>query len=223
MYILTEEEKQKIQLAVEKAEKKTSGEIVPYLVQQSDVYWEAFFKSSLFFNIFTILFFFTIYELQNFGILSIWSKWNNFLTISHMSISIFIATIFGFVICYIPFIKRFFTGKYTIENRVYKRAMQAFLEKEVFKTKNRTGVLIFISLLEHRVVVLGDSGINQKVSKEDWEEIVRIVIEGIKNKTFVSGIIKAIEKSGELLEKSGLAISKEDINELPDSITESEK
>ena len=40
-------------------------------------------------------------------------------------------------------------------------AMAAFVEEEVFSTRDRTGILLFLSLFEHRVVVLGDSGINQ--------------------------------------------------------------
>lgn len=44
MNLLTQEQKERIQRAVEDAEKKTSGEIVPYIVKRSDFYWEAFFK-----------------------------------------------------------------------------------------------------------------------------------------------------------------------------------
>ncbi|GIX40273.1 MAG: hypothetical protein KatS3mg129_0006 [Leptospiraceae bacterium] len=220
MKLLTEEQKERIKRAVEYAEKKTSGEIVPYIVQSSDVYLEAFFKSALIFNIIALFLFFTIYELQNLGFLSQWSKWDKYLTLPYVIIVTFIFTIIGFLICYIPPVRRFFAGKELLDQRVHARAKEAFLEREVFLTKNRTGVLLFISYFEHRVVVLGDSGINQHVTQKDWEEIVQLIIQGIKNNDIASGIEKAIEKCGELLQKSGLAIAIDDINEISNEITE---
>ena len=47
-----------------------------------------------------------------------------------------------------------------IEHRVRQRAFSAFVEQEVFRTQARTGILLFLSLLEHRVVVLTDAGIS---------------------------------------------------------------
>jgi putative membrane protein len=220
MKLLTEDQKERIKRAIKEAEKKTSGEIVPYIVHYSDFYWEAHFKSALFFNLLALVSFFTFYQFQNFGIISKWSKWDEYLTIPLVILFTFIMTFIGLLICYIPFIKRLFAGRKLIEERVNSRAKEAFLEREVFLTKNRTGILIFISFLEHRVVVLGDSGINQRVSYEQWKEVVNYVIEGIKNNDLASGIEKAIQRCGELLQESGLAIEINDINELSDEITE---
>jgi uncharacterized membrane protein len=50
--------------------------------------------------------------------------------------------------------------------------------------------------------------------------VVNYVIEGIKNNDLASGIEKAIQRCGELLQESGLAIEINDINELSDEITE---
>jgi putative membrane protein len=222
MKLLTQEQKERIQRAVEDAEKKTSGEIVPYIVKRSDYYWEAFLKSALTFNIISLLIFFTIYELQTIGHIPEWSIWDKFLTLPVVISFTLMFTIFGFVICYIPFVRRFFAGKQLLNERVYARAKEAFLEKEVFATRNRTGVLIFISYFEHRVVVLGDAGINQHVTQKDWEDVVNLVINGIKNHDVALGIEQAIEKCGELLQRSGLAIAVHDVNELSNEITEKE-
>jgi len=222
MNILTQQQKERIQRAVEDAEKKTSGEIVPYIVKRSDFYWEAFFKGALSFNMISLLIFFTIYELQVLGYIPTWSSWDVLLSLPFVISLTIIFTVVGFVINYIPFVRRLFAGKKLIDERVFSRAKEAFLEKEVFATRNRTGVLIFISYMEHRVVVLGDSGINQHVTQKDWEEVVNLVISGIKKHDVALGIEQAIEKCGELLQKAGLAIAVDDVNELSNEITEKE-
>lgn len=210
-FILTEEEKLRIKNAVENAERKTSAEIVPYLVKQSDFYLSSIFKSALFFNVFSLIF---IYIFYKFNLLS------DFLEFEYILLIPLMITILGGWLGYIPFVRRLLAGKKELEYRVRMKAWEAFVEKEVFRTKNRTGVLIFVSFLERIVYVLGDSGINQKVEQKDWNEIVQTIIDGIKKNQLADGIINAIQKTGELLQKSGLAIEKGDINELSDEIIE---
>jgi putative membrane protein len=56
-----------------------------------------------------------------------------------------------------------------------------------------------ISLLEHRVQVLADRGINQKVAPGTWNEIVGIITAGIKSGQACDAFCKAIERCGEIL------------------------
>ena len=65
----------------------------------------------------------------------------------------------------------------TVEHRVMQRAETAFLEREVFKTGKRIGILLFISALERKVVILADSGISKLVPNEEWQLIVDNLIE----------------------------------------------
>lgn len=220
MKLLTEEQKERILKAVQAAEKKTSGEIVPYIVKSSDFYLEAFLKSSLLLNLFSLTVFLTIYKLYELGYIDLWEEFYDYFNLQNVIVITFLMTIIGYAICYIPSIRRFFAGKDLLDLRVRKRAYEAFLEREVFKTKNRTGVLIFISYLEHRVVVLGDTNINQHISSQDWEEVVSVIINEIKKGDIATGIENAIRKCGELLERSGLIIEKDDKNEISDEITE---
>ena len=53
------------------------------------------------------------------------------------------------------------------------RAAEAFVEERVFATEKRTGVLIFVALFEHRVVVLADEGIREQVPSDAWDGIAR--------------------------------------------------
>jgi putative membrane protein len=54
-----------------------------------------------------------------------------------------------------------------IEHRVRQRALAVFVEQEVFRTRARTGILLFLSLLERRVVVVTDAGINARVPQHE--------------------------------------------------------
>jgi putative membrane protein len=99
----------------------------------------------------------------------------------------------------------------------------AFLEEEIFRTRERTGILIFLSLFEHRVVILGDEGINRRVEKEEWEGIVDDLVSGIRAGETVEGLVEAITRCGELLERRGVAIREDDADELRDHLRSRER
>ena len=76
-----------------------------------------------------------------------------------------------------------------------------------------------ISLFEHRVQVLADSGINAKVPPHTWDQIVDIIIDGLKNKRSAAAICQAIERCGELLQEH-FPRKHDDTDELPNLIIE---
>ena len=119
---------------------------------------------------------------------------------------------------FIPACKRFFAGNHTMNMRVHQRAAEAFISEEVFNTRDRTGVLIFLSLLEHKVVVVGDAGINAKVQQSDWDGIVGLIVAAIRARKPANGLVAAIAKCGSLLEQEGVAIRRGDTDELPDNL-----
>jgi putative membrane protein len=101
---------------------------------------------------------------------------------------------------------------------VHHRAMRAFVEEEVFKTVDRTGILLFVSMLEHRIEVIGDEGINRKVTVEDWAGVVAEIRKGILEGRLADGIVRAIDLCGGLLDRKGVDIQPGDTNELSDDI-----
>jgi putative membrane protein len=94
----------------------------------------------------------------------------------------------------------------------------AFVENEVFRTKERTGILIFLSLFERRVVVLGDSGINARVQQQEWDAVVATIVEGIRSGRPGAALASAIRRCGELLTHRGVAVRPDDTDELPDQL-----
>jgi putative membrane protein len=209
--LFPEADRARIQAAVEAAELRTSGEIVPYIVERSDHYEEAEWRAGALAAVLT---------LGGVGAYlwfsDSWLPFDTFL----LSLDFSVAFLGGFVLArFVPAVKRVLAGPALVERRVSARAAEAFLSEEVFATTGRTGILFFVSLLEHRVVVLGDTGINAKVKKEEWEAVVQTVIEGIKEGRPTDGIVSAIGQAGGLLERTGVRRLADDRDELPDTQT----
>ncbi|MCY4172099.1 MAG: hypothetical protein OXF08_10965 [Bacteroidetes bacterium] len=211
--ILTEADLNQIKEAVSTAEKQTSGEIVPYIVPQSAQHEVAVWRGS---GLFALIGYAVILSVRWF------SGWGGALiTEGIMPVLIVILTgVLGAVITqWVPSVKRRFAGSRRLALATHHRAMEAFLEKEVFLTRERTGILLFISLFEHRIEVVGDSGINAKVSPEDWTHIVARIQKHMKDGNLTDGLVEGIHECGHLLEKAGVEIRDDDTNELSDDVT----
>jgi putative membrane protein len=207
--LFTEKDVEKIRSAVGAAEKRTSGEIVPFVVERSDDYEEAEWRAG------ALGFALVMCAVTAFYWFS--ESWHSY-DLLLLGLDTGAAFFVGFLAArYLPPLKRFFAGRALLDRRVESRAAGAFLSEEVFATAERTGILIFVSLLEHRVVVLGDSGINAKVEKKEWEGIVATIVDGIKRGAPADGLVSAIEQSGGLLERTGVRRSATDRDELPDA------
>ena len=96
-------------------------------------------------------------------------------------------------------------------------ALQCFSKFRVGDTKDKTGILIFVSLFERSVMVLGDVGISAKIPQIQWEEIRNLIIDGIRNKQPAEGIKRGILRCGEILKKE-FPVQTDDANELPNQI-----
>ncbi|MCY3486830.1 MAG: hypothetical protein OXH34_00180, partial [Bacteroidetes bacterium] len=129
------------------------------------------------------------------------------------------AAIGAALVHWVPAVKRRFAGQVRLALATHRRAMQAFVEKEVFSTRERTGILLFVSLLEHRIEVVGDAGINAKVDTDDWIEVVTTIQQHIKAGQLAEGLVQGIHQCGHLLEKAGVAIRSDDTNELADDVS----
>jgi putative membrane protein len=96
------------------------------------------------------------------------------------------------------------------------------MESGVYDTRDRTGILIFISALEHRVELLADKGINEKIPGEKWDSIVHHIVNGIKSGALVKHLTESISRCGELLAEH-YPIQPDDVNELKDDMAVLEK
>ncbi len=67
---------------------------------------------------------------------------------------------------------RFFLEAHRAEVEVRQYAQSLFLSREVFATRGRTGVLLLVSMFERQVVLLPDTGLAKRLSREAMHHIV---------------------------------------------------
>jgi putative membrane protein len=205
-----EQDKKLIMESVARAEAKTSGEIVPYVVDSSDAYEIAEWRAS---TVAGVLAFAVFALVRSFS-----AAWEPFDVAGIAIVTLGVGILGMLAAKFVPAVKRACAGGHLIDRRVEQRAAEAFIAEEVFRTEARTGILIFVSMLERRVLVVGDSGINAKVRKEDWQGVVSRVVDGIKAGQPAGGLVEAITMCGGLLEGKGVARSPKDRDELPDDL-----
>jgi len=199
----TSSEKDKIKEATAHSESSTTGEIAVMVVNESSQYQEAeilggIVLGSLVSFVLTILFF---HE-------SIW--WY-----VPLSFLLFFPAWFLFKVAHR--LKILCVGDKREQKAVRERALKAFYEKGLYKTKENTGVLFFISILEHKVWVLADKGIHEKIKQNTLNKFARNIAQGIREGRACDALIEAIKEAGELLAQY-YPIQAGDINELSNEI-----
>jgi putative membrane protein len=210
----SEEQKQHIEKAVQNLEAKTSGEMVPYIVPDSDNYVEG--------TLYTIISFLIIGVVMIMGASLVWLLPAG-ITIIEILIFLVVMMFLGFLMSFVfPSIRIQMVSNNTLERRVMQRAETAFLQREIFNTGKRIGILLFISELERKVIILADSGISKLVPGEDWQKIVDDLIIHIKQKETAKGIVNAIDQCTELLVRNGIENDEEAGNQLPDGLIEAD-
>ncbi len=214
-HALSKAELNRIRDAVARAEARTSGEIVPYVVARSASHEIAIYRGTLLLGVMAC---FVVFLIEAFHVGWRWS-W-----LSHgtsQALLIAGAGIVGASIAmFLPAARRSLVGKARLAHVVRQRALAAFVEKEVFCTRERTGIMLLVSLFERRIQVIGDSGINQKVNEDDWSGIVDKIRDGIRSGDLAGGMVAGIEMAGQLLERSGVEIRPDDTNELANEVTQ---
>ncbi|MEM6379384.1 MAG: TPM domain-containing protein [Bacteroidota bacterium] len=99
-----------------------------------------------------------------------------------------------------------------------EEAWKMFTKLEMHETALRNGVLIYLSVKDHKFAIVADQGINQVVPDGFWKSIAQQMSAQFKNKAFVEGLSEGIKKIGEQL-KAYFPYQEDDENELPDEIS----
>jgi putative membrane protein len=210
MNMFPQGEQEKIAAAVREAEKVTSGEIVPYVVGQSDHYESAEWRAGALGG---LLAFVAATFLRYVS-----GDWARFDPLMIGATTLLAGGAAMLAIRFLPGLKRLFAGSHLISRRVQQRAAEAFISEEVFATEKRTGILIFLSMMERRVLVVGDSGIYSRVRQDDWHEIISLVVAAIRAGKPADGLAEAIRRCGALLAGHGVERGAGDRDELPDNL-----
>jgi putative membrane protein len=208
---LSDDERTRVETAVKEAEKLTAGEIVVMIISASYQYPLAIVIGAAAFALpLALIFTLLVGRWLWIGGQNIW------LFLGFLAV-LFI--LFHEIIKRIPWLKRFFISRKEIDDEVKEAAITNFFNHNLYRTRDETGVLVLISVFERRVWILADRGINTKVPEGQWDDIVKMITDGIKQKRSTDAICEAVEKIGELL-KTHFPIKPDDTDELKNLIVE---
>ena len=199
----TEAEEQQIAATIGEVEKKTSGEVVAMVVAASDTYPEARLLAGLTLGGLAALLITDLFLGDSLGYFVPLLLCGTIGVSSLAKIS--------------PPLLRLFIPASRLEARVAERALRAFYEKKLHTTRDNTGVLFFISLLERKVWVLADSGIYQKISQETLIAHASDIATGIKQGQACNALCREIEAVGVILARH-FPIKADDTNELSNEV-----
>lgn len=171
--------------SIRAAETKTLGEIVPVVLERSDDHAAARWRCALF------------GLLVGSALLERFLPWTmpERLLASQLALGIL-----GYCLArLLPDLERIFVSESLATETAEEQAVQEFHRYGLRETKSRTGVLIFVSLFERRVVVLGDEGIHLKAGDDLWKRTRDAILDGIARNRLDEGLAAGVRACGEVL------------------------
>lgn len=210
--LFSEEDRQRIAEAIEEAETDSVAEIVPYVVARSGDYpaarWRGAVLGALLGGALTLL-------LRGASPSAFPPFFSGALAFAAPLVTGLLGALAAGMS---PSLVRMLTPSAELERAVFRRAVQAFVEEEVFATRNRTGILLFVSLLERRIEVLADRGIDELVGEAAWTDVTDHVRRGIETDRLTRGLLNGIDRCAAVLEERGADTRPDDENELADRL-----
>ena len=114
-------------------------------------------------------------------------------------------------------LRRAFTPPSERRDRVETHARAAFVERRVGVTSKRTGILVYVSILERAACVVADEGVRAAVPEVEWRAAVDAV-DAAARQGRSAAVAEAIAATKTLLART-LPCTPDDVNELPDEVT----
>lgn len=111
---------------------------------------------------------------------------------------------------------RLFAGRKTLERAVDRASRAAFYDQGISGTRDRTGILVYVTLVEKRVVLLPDLGVDTE-QVEGWADFESKLAAAVHGKD-LEAFLSTVEAMGPALADS-LPRAEDDVNELPDAVT----
>ena len=220
---MTEADHQRVSQAVRSAEAGTAGEIVTIVADASDRYRDV----ALWWSIGVVMLalaalaafpdFYTglVGWLSN-GWVVEWTLAEAF----ELALAVAVLKFAGvwLILQWMP-LRLFLTPGAVKAERVRLRAIRYFKVGAERRTSGRTGVLIYLSMAEHRAEIVADEAIHSKVTPETWGEAMAKLIAEVRDGRLADGMIAAIGDVGAIL-GTHFPRAADDVNELPDRLIE---
>jgi putative membrane protein len=220
---LSDADRERVSAAIAAAETNSSGEIVAVATPISDAYHDVALHWAL---------------VPLFAVLA-WAAWRptaliwwyNFLfggwspdpTLSQLfTLLMFFAalkfTVALVILKWMP-LRLLLTPASTKHRRVRRRAVTVFRAAAEKRTAGRTGILIYLSMVERRAEIVADEAILKVTDEHTWGEAMHALIAEVREGRPGEGIVAAIERVGMVLAEH-FPRSAGDVNEIPDKLIE---
>lgn len=197
--------------AVRAAEKRTIGEIVPVVLERSNDHPSSEWRCAL------------LALLVGSALLERYLPWSVPHELLLCQLGLGSA---GFLLArFLPDLARLFVSEARATESAGEQSLQEFYRQGLRETRERTGVLILVSLFERRVLVLGDAGIHAKVGDAHWQRTRDLILDGVARGAIADGLVAGVRACGEVLAEH-FPVRPEDApgnvpaeeNELPDRL-----
>ncbi len=220
---LSEADHARVSAAVGAAEGHSAGEIVTIVTDRSDGYTDVALAWAVFAAV-TALTVLSIWPDFSLGLydrlLGDWgAEW------THRGVLAFATAIAVIKFIAVMLIQLWQPLKFLLVPRIVKaarvraRAVTCFKVGAERRTHGRTGILIYVSLREHRAEIVADAAIASKVSPEVWGEAMAAMLTEIRAGRLADGLVAAVDKVGAVLSQH-FPRAEDDRNELPDRLIE---
>jgi putative membrane protein len=220
---LTEADHARVTEAVARAERDSDGEIVTIVAPRSDAYHDVGLHYAVLAMLLVPAAAAVVPQAWIDWGLALLFGWNASLSFRLLMglILVKMALLFlivRFALAWMP-LRMALTPAATKTRRVRRRAIELFRAGTEKRTKGRTGILVYLSLLEHRAEIVADEAIHGRVEADVWGEAMAVLVEQVKAGRTGEGMALAVERIGAILAEC-LPPTLDNPNELPDRLIE---
>lgn len=189
--IVTDSDRERIKAAIQNAEKTTIGEIVVVVAYRSDDYLHVPLHIA------------TAAALAVPLLLPLLSRPLGWLPtpIAWLFVYQLVTFIVVALALSIPPLRHYMTPRSLMRKYAHRHASTQFLASNIHTTRTRTGVLIFVSLLERYCEIIADVAVSEKVPRGTWQAIIDEMLARIRAGDLADGLETGVARCAELLAK----------------------
>ena len=205
MHRLSQQDHELVTAAVARAEQESDGEIVTIVASRSDAYHDVALHYAVLAMLIVPAKLALLPRAWIDSAATLLLGWNGEFDRRALMVVLFVLLTLAFLIvrlilAWMPLRMALTPGR-TRTRRVHRRAVEIFRTGCELRTRGRTGILIYLSLLERRAEIVADKAIADQVEPEVWGEAMAVLVDEVRAGRPGLGMAKAVEQVGEVLKR----------------------
>ncbi len=222
-YKMNAEEHLSVSDAVHAAEQGTSGEIVTIVADHSDRYLDVALWLSVLAAVLGLGAVAAFPQIYTWLIAQLTGGWVTQGSVPEalelaLAIIVIVFSVVRLILQWVP-VRLSLTPGIVKSRRVRRRAIRYFKVGAERRTAGRTGILIYLSMIEHRAEIVADEAIHALVPNEVWGQAMADMLAHVREGRIAAGMVAAVNDVGKVLSEH-FPRAESDVNELPDRLIE---